>query len=622
MPPEAEPSDASADHAVLAEDQRVPLRLTATHGALGLELYETVALGPLTITGLSLTLPGLRFPLDLSGGVPKFRHRRGELERLTLDLDLELLEAWAAPRVLAVLDRLQRAPSVWPVPGGLGIGLLASGGRALAFDLLWCPQRGDAVWVVANARAVGFELPAVGLALRVLDTALGRVFTRSGRVLRLAEAARVLGKVLLPAVGARAPSADRVILGALEVGAERRLRVRFDASKERPELPMPTARAMALAGLVREADDELARGDAEAARAAYLVALESAPRHPEIVRLIAEIDARIAGRSEAALSLLLETLPATQAGLVGADLLAQTGDLSGARQAIEEAVRHEPFSGYAAAAWCKLAELETDAPLQAQALDRAVARAPGLPEPRWARLRARVRRGDVDGALSDAEHLEAAETGARARHEACRSAARVLLDAGFVREAGKLFERALRYLPDDATATAGLARSLLLVGRPRRALSLLERAVELGERAGHLEGDALIDLAKILADHAGDMPQAIARLRQVSASSPRMVEARFWEATYRARLGDRTGATLAFARMREAIELSNRSEPSFVTWLTQAADNAWLVERDAVAGERYLAVALRISPQDASLGQRYRELAAQAAEQSRLARGR
>jgi hypothetical protein len=64
---------------VLAEDQRVPLRLTASRGVLGLELYEPVELGPLTVTELALTLPGLKFPIDLSGGVPKFRHRRGQL---------------------------------------------------------------------------------------------------------------------------------------------------------------------------------------------------------------------------------------------------------------------------------------------------------------------------------------------------------------------------------------------------------------------------------------------------------------------------------------------------------------------------------------------------------------
>jgi hypothetical protein len=99
-----------------------------------------------------------------------------------------------------------------------------------------------------------------------------------------------------------------------------------------------------------------------------------------------------------------------------------------------------------------------------------------------------------------------------------------------------------------------------------------------------------------------------------------MVEARYWEGRYRARLGDRVGATLAFARMREAIELSQRALPAWVPWLIEAGDNAWLVEQDAAAAERHLAVALRVAPQDEALARRYREIAALNAERARQAK--
>ena len=70
----------SHDPAGTAEDEAstTPLRLTVARGALGLELDREIALGPLSVTALSLSLPGLRFPLDLSGGVHAFLHRRGE----------------------------------------------------------------------------------------------------------------------------------------------------------------------------------------------------------------------------------------------------------------------------------------------------------------------------------------------------------------------------------------------------------------------------------------------------------------------------------------------------------------------------------------------------------------
>src|SRR5215510_13029974 len=97
-----------------------------------------------------------------------------------------------------------------------------------------------------------------------------------------------------------------------------------------------------------------------------------------------------------------------------------------------------------------------------------------------------------------------------------RACAERLLAHCFQRDAGRLFERALRYVPDDPVATAGLGRSLVEVGRTERAAALLERAIKSGEARGQPQPDALLDLAKILAK-AGDLPQAIARARQVEA---------------------------------------------------------------------------------------------------------
>jgi len=435
-------------------------------------------------------------------------------------------------------------------------------------------------------------------------------------VITVPDVGHKLGRALLPAVGVRAPSARRVRLGALEVRG-RAVEVVLDAAIAPPELGAAAARALDLASLVVEADDALAAGDVDRARAGYVSALESAPRHPELVQLVAEIDARVGARAEAALGLLVESVPATQAGLVGAELLARRGDLHGAREAVEHAARREPFAPLSALLWVRLAELERDPPARAHALDRAVAQAPGLAEARWARFAARLARGDVDGALSDAEHLEAIARGARARHDVCRMAASRLLEAGYERAGGRLYERALRYLPDDAVATAGLARALVLAGRSERALPLFERAVELGERKGAVSDEALIDLARLLAEHVGDLPQAIARLRAVPPASSRRVEALWLEGRYRARLGDRVGATLAFARMREAIELSSEPASEWVPWLVEAADNALGVDEDAAAAERHLATALRLAPNDAALGARYREVAERVAQATR-----
>lgn len=596
---------------VIHEDQRVPLRLTASRGQLGLELYEAVDVGPVSVTSILITLPGLKFPIDLSGGVPKFRHRRGRLEHLVVRSELFRLAAFAASHAPRIFDQPSRGPELWCLPDGIGVGLVGET-QALAFDLLWAPDHGDARWVVANARSSGADLPAVGLAIRLLDTLGSGIFERRGRVLWIRRAGERLGRLLLPAVGARAPSAATIQFTAFQA-EEGSVQVSLDSSSVPEPLSIDAARALDLAQSVQGADDDLARGETERARSGYLAALERAPRHPEIVRTIAQIDARIDGRIEAAVGLLVESLAATQAGMIGAELLAKTGDLTGARQAVENALRHEVFAPLAAICWLRLSELEREAPARFAALDRAVSESPGLRAPRWARFVQRVDRGDVDGALSDAEHLEAAARGARARHQICREVGRRFLEAGFLQQAGRVFERALRYVPDDAAATAGLARSLAEAGRTQRALSLLERAVALTERSGEADADALIDLAKLLADPGRDLPQAIARVRQVSAASPRLVEARYLEGLWRARLGDRAGAALAFGRLREAIELSSTNRPAWIPWLLEAADNAGLVEHDPSQAERFLATALRLAPNDPEIGRRYREAAAQVA---------
>jgi tetratricopeptide (TPR) repeat protein len=599
------------------DDQRVPLRLTITRGVLGLELYEPVALGPLEVSGLAFTLPNLSFPVDLSGGVARVRHRRGDLERVTLTLSFAALGRFLSPRLRQALPGAEREV-VWGRSSGIGIGV-AGGGFALAFDLLWAPSGGDARFIVSRARAVGLSSPALGHALRIADTVLGDLCTRRGRLITIEGVGGRIGKVLLPPVGARVPNAGRVRFGDVLVETDR-AEVELDAELTPPALGVDALREVELARLVEEADERLAAGDVEAARAAYVHALERGPRQPDVVRMIAEIDARVGGRGEAALGLLVESLPAERAGLVGAELLAKIGELSGARAALRESLRDEPFAPLAALAWCRLAALESDVVPRHAALDAAVARAPSLPEARWARFEARLARGDLHGALADAEHLEALYSGARARYDACSRSARALLDQNHVKEAGRLFERALRYVPDDAAATAGLARALMQAGKKDRAVALLERAIELGERRGAPDPHALVDLAVLLAEHLDDLPQAIARVREVPSNSVRALEARRLEALWRSRLGDVAGASLAYGRMREAVELGARAGEKTADWLAEAGAFEWESRREPAAAERHLALALRLSPHDPVLLARYREVSADVIQAERRRR--
>jgi tetratricopeptide (TPR) repeat protein len=232
-----------------------------------------------------------------------------------------------------------------------------------------------------------------------------------------------------------------------------------------------------------------------------------------------------------------------------------------------------------------------------------------LPRPHQARLDARLARADVQGALSDAEHLEAMASGAAARHAVCSRVAQRLLAAGYVKEAGRAFERALRYMPDDARATAGLGRSLLAAGSSSRAMALFERAITLSERRGQPDGSALLELARLVGEKLNDLPQAIARARQVPPEAPEAEAARHLEGLYRARIGDRVGASQAYARLRETIELSGSKSAATLSRLRDAAQFE-LGERDEPAlAERHLALALRLAPHDAELSADYRRAA-------------
>jgi tetratricopeptide (TPR) repeat protein len=608
----------ASDEVVFGEDQRVPLRLTVTRGVLGIELYEPIEVGPLDVIALSVTLPNLRFPLDLSGGVPRFRHRRGELEHAAIGCSFTRLASFFERRCGDVLGALVRPVSIFARPQGIGVGLVAEE-RALAFDLIWVPDERHARFVVSNARGAGLPGAALGFALRALDGVFQGLGSRRGRVISIRDAGAQLGRLLLPAVGARAPAARSVRFGPLSSSGDE-ARVELDATFAPAELPAEGTRALELAALVEAGDDALASGAADDARAAYMLALEQAPRHPELTRLVADIDLQLPDRAEAALGMVIESMPATNAGLTGAELLWRLADFDGARQALSVAVEREPFAPLAALMWCRLAEHEP-APIERRtALDRAVALAPGLELPRLRRFAARLERGDNEGALADAEHLEAMTRGARGKHETNLRAARAFFAAGFVREARRCFERALRYVPDDARATAGLARALLESGLRERATTLLARAVALSERGGQADADALLDLALVLAADLKDLPQAIARVRQVSASSARYVEARRWEARWRADLGDIAGASLAYGRMREAIELGSEVPPQAVGFLLEAAEFERTAEQDVLSAERHLAVALRVAPHDRDVAERYRQIAAEAVELQRKRR--
>jgi tetratricopeptide (TPR) repeat protein len=571
-----------------------------------MELYEPIEVGPLSVDRLSLTFPGLRFPIDLSGGVPRFRSRRGELQELVLRLRLAEWVRYVGKRLGEPLGPLVKPLAAWNIPGGIALGLVGER-SALAFDLLWAPESATARFVVARARSSGLPAPSLAAALRVCDALVAGVGTRTGRVLHVPDVAIRIGRALLPAVGARAPSAAGVNFGELRQ-EQGELSIELDATFAPPGLGDHALRALELSRLSGEADAALAESRVDDARRALLEALEQAPRHPEIVRTLCELDAAIPGRHEAALGFLTDLLPEDARGAIGAEALAAAGNPEAAVTSLERAASDESFAPLAALWLLRAAEL-CDASRALDLLDRAVAASPTLLQARKARLSMRLARRDLSGALADAEHLEAMAQGAVAKHGACLAAAKSFLDAGQVKEAGRVFERALRYMPDDAAATVGLGRSALASGLTTRAITLFERAIALSEKRGEPDARALLELSRLLAEKLADLPQAIARLRRIPGEAVEAEAARHLEGMYRAKIGDLVGASLAFAKLRERVELTGATGPDTLHRLRDAA-RFELAERDDPAlAERHLALALRLAPHDPALADEYRRAA-------------
>lgn len=587
----------------------VPLRLIAAHGGLGIELYEPLSLGVVQLREMVWTFPGLSFPVDLSGGVRSFRNRRGQLQRLRLQLDLEALRRWLSNALRGALGGLVEPVGLWCVEGGIGVGLTGQQG-ALAFEMLWVPQGGGARWVLNWPRSAGaLQGPAVGHALLLLEQALPQRLARSGRVIELGDMATAVMRAVLPDLGIRLPASHGLWVGHVEL-REESLSVTLDATLGPSPLNDVAVRALEFARVVQRADDLLISGRSEEARAEYVQALEQLPKHPELCLAVAAVDRHFHERAEAALGLLVESLPATEFGWVGAELLAEVGDREGAILALTKAAQREPYAPLAAMQWVQVSKWADGGSRRLQALDRAVAVSPRLSAARWERLRARVEYSDLVGALADAEHLEAAARGAQQRHQVLVAAGEALLQAGHCKPAGKLFERALRYAPSDARSAVGLARALLESGKADRAFALLERATELAPPDSQWFAQSQLFLAELLAERYHDLPQAIARARQVHGSGVLVLKARALEGRYRCELGDIAGASVAYARMNEGLEwCAVEDRRHALPWLLEAAQFAERVLLEDASAERYLGSALRVYPQHAQALREYRRVA-------------
>jgi len=617
----------------------VVLRLAIGREGIGLELASPARLGCLSVTELSAMLPGIRFPVDVSGGVPRFRHRRGELQRLELELGAGGLARWAAPRLRGLLG--MRAPEVWigvrAAAATVCIAAAADPEEAdpeeeparpapvLAFEVHALAEAENLVLVVDQARGTDLPRAATAMAVASVEALLGHAAVREGCAFVLRSAAAAIVRALLPEAGARVPAADGVrwttVAAASDAWVLHAARGTVTAAASPDAL-----RAREGSLLLREADDALVRGADAEARSLCVDALARAPRHPEITRRIVEIDVRAGGREEAALAMLVEArFPRSGSrdapfGTLPGELLVGMGDTEAAMASLEHAGDTEAAPALAARAYEMAAHEALDPEDAARWLDRGVARAPGSATARWLRVRRRLELGRLDDALADVEHLEAMACGGRVKHAVWLRAGRAWRAAGLLSQAGALFERALRFVPDEPRALAALGAALVEEGRTARGVALLERALEVAGARGEATAGILLDLGRALAEKLDDLPTAVARVAAIPSDAVEARLARGLEGRWRARLGDLAGAALSFARLRElsaswVVESDEVLIRPIVAFLREASDFERSNRHDVFAAQRHLAAALRLSPHDRELLRAYRELGAMVAGQ-------
>lgn len=576
------------------------LRLAITKSGIGLEIGAPIALACARVTELWLRLPQVRFPFDVSGGVARFRHKRGTLTRLMLEVDWDDAARWAAPRLSGIVA--PGAAEAFLAPDGEGGALLSLRSRprspedalvALAFRLAVLPRDAGLDLIVHDARGVGLRAPPTLLALTAMGRLVGKAATRRGCVFSFERAALDIARHVLPDAGARVPDVADVRLAVCSAAQSGVVVAFAEAPACEPSAAGVTARE---AGeLLLRADDALVAGDLDHARRELLAALERAPRQLDASRRLAEIDAHAGGRAEAALATLRDAGADAKDGLLRAALAREAGDDHAAIAAFTAWASREPAPWVAALALARAAEISPVPDDALRWLDEAIAIAPTLANLRWVRAERRLAAGLVADGVSDLEHLEAMAQGAREKHESARRAASLLARTGLPAEATRFLERALRFDPEDPVALAGLGVALASAGRPARGAALLARAIDEAEARREPTDRMLLDLAALLADALSDLPSAIARARAVRDDTPVAWQARALEARLRARFGDVEGASLAYARMRELATATGARDA--VAALEEAAAHAR--ERGDAAGERqHKNAALALSPKD------------------------
>ncbi len=489
----------------------LPLRLGLSRGGLGVELNHPLQVGPVSVEQFEWSLPGLDYPLDLSGGVKQFLDRRGLFERAVVRLRPSelgralseraptLLGEPATCRIRAFADEAIVAVTLW------------SDSVALVFELVLVSAV-DLRWVIHGARGFGLDRPPLELAsffLREVTEPLAAAASPhfDGRSLSCARLLDSLSLEFMPGLGCRVPEVEGVQLTALE-SDRGDLVLSLERHGEPSNVSGLAVRLAGLADALLPGDRALLAGERERARALYLEALEDSPTTPEILFELAQLDAMVGDRTESA-RLLLErarerlALRGETDDLARGDdalysaLEAQLFERAGVRERAQElwrrAAEGEGDPVLSALYLERAAELTHDSEEQLELLHHALERAPQLKSPRWKRIGAILQKDDpppraLEFARADVEQLHAGAQGSEAKATVLERAAELFGARGHGQIAIAWLRQALVLDPERTSTKVALGQRLLDAGQEARAVDLLRSVLRKLEPSRSAEG--------------------------------------------------------------------------------------------------------------------------------------
>lgn len=539
---EARPADKGG-----VEPEKGPeLRLMDRKAFVGLGAFDVAP--HVKVSDLSLQIPNVTFPFNVTGGAQRFQKQRCLFGQLDLELapvlvkDAEKKIGAGAPELSRFTLALRagfieaegalRAGGKEPVPFTCRIAFDGEGEgvAALVFDVrLYAPCEVPAPLV---ARAIAHGALASKVAPGLTPRGLGAV------------AASPLSELLrrtVPQKGFRLPDSAAARLGSALV-APRGITLRFSAGAPPPGGLADEDLLLAVEGAhaFSEGEQLLESGELTRAREWFLRAGELAQAHPFAVeRLISLLlgDPDVADYALDLTRALAQRRPLSPAPLWFEGLLRwqRREPVIAATRFLELAALARGRGEEASAFWAAQAaaqvarSIEAPRPQEQQKLVqlgvRALQEALGLRPDHFPSLVALAegaeRAGDDAAALRAWRRLTAV-----AREPALAARAHVRLGALCARVDSDMasarlhLDAALRLEPDDAEALLGLADLCARSGEPLRALKALDRVRELNRHDGRLLGRAELEAGAVHEHGLGQLENARLRYQEAARALP------------------------------------------------------------------------------------------------------